>query len=222
MKWTVPDKLPVMWRRFMPGAIVPASGADQPRDALQVPLGSRLRWLSRHWLSALGWPGVLALGLLVVLPAFYFSAIRPLQVHVDEVRRDVARQLKEESLAGKPDRGRQHNSTEEQLAEYYRFFPPVRSAPQWLEKLVALAESRGLSLDQGEYLATPDKASKLMRFQMTLPLKGEYPQIRKFLAALPAELPSVSLEKVQFERQTIADPEVEARIRLVLYLGRSS
>jgi Tfp pilus assembly protein PilO len=184
-------------------------------------MGSRLRWMSRHWLAALGWPGVLALGMLVVLPAFYFSAIRPLQVHVDDVRRNVARQLKEDALAGTPDRGRRHG-TEEQLAEYYRFFPPVRSAPQWLEKLVSLAESSGLSLDQGEYQAAQDKVGRLVRFQMTLPLRGEYPQIRKFLAALPSELPVVALEKVQFERQSIADPEVEARIRLVLYLGRSS
>ena len=57
---------------------------------------------------------------------------------------------------------------------------------------------------------------------MTLPLKGEYPQIRRFLAALPAELPIVALENVQFERQKVADPNVEARIRLVLFLGRES
>ena len=47
-------------------------------------------------------------------------------------------------------------------------------------------------------------------------------QIRNFLAAMPNELPVMALETVQFERQSIADPEVQARLRLVLYLGRSS
>ncbi len=209
MKWRFAGKLQTVWRRFAPGA------------ALQVPLGSRLRWLSRHWMSILGWPGVLALGVLAVLPAFYLSTIRPLQAHMDEVRHSVARQLKEEAFAGKQNRGGRHG-TDEQLAEYYRFFPPVRSAPQWLEKLVALAESRGLSLDQGEYHFAPDKEGRLVRFQMTLPVRGEYPQIRRFLAALPDEIPVVALERVQFERQSISDTEVEARIRLALYLGRSS
>jgi hypothetical protein len=82
-----------------------------------------------------------------------------------------------------------------------------------------VAESHGLSLDQGEYSAVPDKTAKLVCFQITLPVKGEYLKIRKFLAALPTELPIIALENVQFQRQKIADPVVEAKIRLVLYLG---
>lgn len=195
----------------------PVSGTAAGR----VPLGSRLRWLSRRWLRAAGWPGVLALAVLAALPVFYLSAIHPLQAHLNEVRHSVARQLKDEVIAGKGSEvGRQGPA--EQLVEYYRFFPPARSAPQWLEKLVALAESRGLTLNQGEYQAAPDKVGRLVRFQMTLPLKGGYPQIRRFLAAMPEELPVVALEKVQFERQNVADPEVEASLRLVLYLERSS
>jgi len=68
----------------------------------------------------------------------------------------------------------------------------------------------------------PDKVGKLVRYQMTLPVKGEYPQIRKFLTDLPGALPAVALENVQFERQKIADPNVEAKIRLVLYMERAS
>jgi hypothetical protein len=32
----------------------------------------------------------------------------------------------------------------------------------------------------------------------------------------------MALENVQFERNKVADPNVEARIRLVLFLGRQS
>lgn len=189
--------------------------------ALQAAPSSRLRWVSRHWRRILGWPGVVALGLMASLLPFYLSAVRPLQAHLDEVRQSVARQLRHDALAGKQDEGRQRGP-DEQLAEYYRFFPPVRSAPQWLEKLITLAESNGLSIDQGEYHATQDKVGRLVRFQISLPVKGEYRQLRKFLAAVPGELPVMALEKVQFERQNIADPAVEARIGLVLYLGRPS
>lgn len=83
---------------------------------------------------------------------------------------------------------------------------------------MALAESRGIRLNEGEYKATSDKAGRIVRFQMTLPVKGEYPQIRKFLSALPSELPVVALQSVQFERQKVADPAVEAKLKLVLYL----
>jgi hypothetical protein len=53
---------------------------------------------------------------------------------------------------------------------------------------------------------------------MTLPVKGTYPQIRKYLAALIADMPALSLQQVQFKRQKVGDPFVDADIRLVLYL----
>lgn len=85
-----------------------------------------------------------------------------------------------------------------------------------------LAESCGIRLNEGEYKATSDKVGRIVRFQMTLPVKGEYPQIRKFLAALPSELPAVALQGVHFERQKVADPGVEAKLKLVLYLEQES
>jgi hypothetical protein len=209
MKQHLADRLRAVWHRLVPR-----------RTVLQLAPASRFRWLSRRWRSILGWPGVAALGMLVSLLPFYLSAVRPLQAHLEEVRQSVSRQLRHDAHAGKQDGGLQ--GPDEQLDQYYRFFPPVRSAPQWLEKLVALAESCGLGIDQGEYQAAPDKVGRLVRFQMTLPVKGEYQQIRRFLAALPGEFPVVALEKVQFERQNIADPAVEARIGLVLFLGRPS
>jgi len=48
-----------------------------------------------------------------------------------------------------------------------------------------------------------------MRFQMTLPLKGKYPQIRKYLDSLLAEIPIVSLENLQLERQKVGDPALK-------------
>lgn len=212
------DRWRTVLRRFVPGTVVPAGRVRV--DASPVLWAGRLRWLSRRWLRILGWPGVLAVAGLAILPVFYLSAIRPLQAQLDDVSRGVAQQYERKALARKSGSVRVRGP-DEQLAEYYGFFPPVRSAPQWLEKLVALAERRGISLDQGEYQVDPDKVGKLVRFQMTLPVKGEYPQIRRFLADLPAELPVAALEKIQFERHSIADPQVEARIRLVLYLGRT-
>jgi hypothetical protein len=53
-------------------------------------------------------------------------------------------------------------------------------------------------------------------------VRGEYRQIRHFLTATGAALPIVSLEQVQFERQKVGDPLIDARIRLVLYLGQAT
>jgi Tfp pilus assembly protein PilO len=184
-------------------------------------LWSRLRWTSRRWLRTLGKPGVLAIGILVVFPPFYFSAIAPAQERLDAARRGTL-SLREQILHASQSLGGMRRTPAEQLAEFYRIFPQERNAPQWLKKLFALAEKNGLSLQEGEYKANRDKVGRLMRFQMVLPVKGEYPQIRRFLAALPAEIPVIALENVQFSRQNVADPVVEARIRLTLYLEQAS
>jgi Tfp pilus assembly protein PilO len=186
-----------------------------------VPLRESLRWTFRRWLHILGRPGVLAIGILVVFPPFYFSAIVPAQERLDAARRSTL-SLREQILhAGKSLAGVRRTPAE-QLAEFYRIFPEERSSPQWLARLLVLASKNGVSLNEGEYKATRDNAGRLMRLQMVLPVKGEYRQIRRFLAALPAEIPIIALENVQFTRRNVADSAVEARIRLALYLEQAS
>jgi Tfp pilus assembly protein PilO len=185
------------------------------------PLWSRVRWTARRWLRRIGLPGMLAIGISAMCFALYFSAIRPEQARLDSVRHSAVTLHEKLTLTGKSSSGAKL-SPEDQLAEFYGKFPQEGCSPQWLEKLVALAATRGLTLNDGEYKATREKVGKLVRYQMILPVKGEYPQIRKFLTDVPGALPVIALENVQFERQKVADPSVEAKIKLVLYLEQSS
>ena len=197
-------------------AVIPRVSASSP-----LPLWDRLRWVSRRWTRFISWPGVLAIGVLTICSGFYFSAITPTHERLDMARHSVISLQKQIALASKAHNGKAHTPGE-QLAEFYQKFPPERGYSQWLEKLMILAESCGIRLNEGEYKATSDKVGRIVRFQMTLPVKGEYPQIRKFLAALPSELPAVALQGVHFERQKVADPGVEAKLKLVLYLEQES
>lgn len=181
-----------------------------------------LRWTSRRWLRILGKPGVMAIGILAVFPPLYLSAIAPAQERLEAAQRSALSLHEQIQRAGHALGGGILHTPDDQLAEYYRIFPEERDAPQWLKKLFALAEKNGLGLQEGEYKVIRDKVGRLLRFQMVLPVKGEYRQIRKFLAELPAEIPVIALENVQFSRESVADPAVEARIRLTLYLEQAS
>ncbi len=182
---------------------------------------ARLRWMLRRWLRVLGRPGVLAIGVLVVYLPFYLSAIVPAQERLDVAQRGALSlheqiQRASESLDGA------RSTPAEQLAEFYRIFPEERSSPKWLGKLAVLARKNGIALNEGEYKVMRDDRVRLMRFQMVLPVKGEYQKIRRFLAALPAEIPIIALENVQFSRQSVGDSGVAAQIKLTLYLERTS
>lgn len=178
----------------------------------QSPLAAR-----RRWLHLFGWPGVVGAGLLAMCPAFYVSAIYPAQARMNEVHQNAA-SLQERVKLAANGLNRKELSPSGQLVEFYRIFPSERNLVPSLKKVFDLAQAQGIQLDQGEYKLIRDKVGKLERFQMTLPVRSGYPQIRRYLSSLRAEIPIISLEHLQFERQKVNDTEVEAKIRLALYL----
>ena len=169
----------------------------------------------------LGWPGVVGLGVWVAAAAFHLSAVVPAQQRLDEARLDAA-SLQERIARASRQMTTAERPAAEQLAAFYRAFPDERSSPDWIGKIAATAQGCGLSLDQGEYKPSRETVGKLTRLQLTLPVRGEYRQIRRFLASAGATIPIASLEQVQFERQKVGDPLVDATIRLVLYLEQPS
>ena len=64
----------------------------------------------------------------------------------------------------------------------------------------------------------PDTA--LARYQILLPVRATYPQLRRFLASAMGELPALGLEDLDLQRKQVADTELEGRIRMTLYLSR--
>jgi Tfp pilus assembly protein PilO len=179
----------------------------------RLKIGRRLR--------RLGLPGTLGIGVWVMAASFHLSAVLPAQQRLDEVRASAASLQQRVAQAGRQ-LDANARPPAEQLAEFYRVFPDEMSSPDWIGRIAAIARDSGLSLDQGEYKPTRDTVGQLTRLQMTLPVRGEYRQIRRFLTATGAALPIVSLEQVQFERQKVGDPLIDARIRLVLYLEQAT
>jgi hypothetical protein len=104
-----------------------------------------------------------------------------------------------------------------QLARFQAQFPPRVSAVDGLQRIHAVAQANRLALMQGDYRFVAGVGG-LARYQITLPLRGRYPDIRAFLAAVLAGLPTATLDKVSFDRPKIGDASVQATVRLSLFL----
>lgn len=181
----------------------------------------RLHYPMRRWGSLLGWPGAMGMGGLAMCLALYFSAVQPAQQRLDTARLSASSLHERAARAGKVSND-SVRPLDEQLAAFYRSFPNERDATDWIGKIDAIAQRDGLTLQQVEYKADRDRTGKLTRFQMNLPLRGEYQTLRRFLSDLRAEIPAVSLVQVQFERQKVGDPLVDAKLRLIIFLERAS
>ena len=214
------NRLDQIKRVLSPSGISPATDGGK-LSRTWILISENPIWARWRWIHLFGWPGAIGAGLLAACTAFYLSAIQPAQVRLDEAHRSAISIQERVKLAAN---GLNHSelTPAEQLAEFYRIFPNEKKLLPWLEKVFAVAQSQGISLDQGEYRVTRDRVGRLVRFQMTLPIRSSYPQIRNFLNSLRAEIPIASMEHLQFERQKVNDPEVEAKIRLALYVERES
>jgi Tfp pilus assembly protein PilO len=178
---------------------------------------NRARWLAQHGLQTIGWPGTVALGLIVCNVAFYFSALVPAQENIAALQQQTA-SLQERTLHS-PKPQESDAGPEGQLSTFYKDFQNGEHIPDQLEKIYRAAESSGIKLTQGGYRLIPDQDGKLMRYQITLPLTGSYVNIRKFLAQVMSDVPVLSLDSVSFQRQKISESVLESQVKLTLYMG---
>ncbi|MGE7989560.1 type 4a pilus biogenesis protein PilO [Pseudomonas sp. NPDC089554] len=152
------------------------------------------------------------LALAGVLPQW--QAVRALQASEADAQVQVQRvQRGELKVAAKPEH-QALDSLRQQL-------PGQPQASELIERLYHLANAERISLARGEYALGIDPKTQLARYQIILPVRGSYPQIRGFLQALLGQLPTLVLEDLELQRKRIGDSELNGRLRMTLYLSRS-
>jgi hypothetical protein len=109
-------------------------------------------------------------------------------------------------------------SANQNLAGFYDVLGEKRYTEQQVKILFDVAARSNLTLSQGEYKSAYDKASGVTTYQIVLPVKGPYGAVWRFAMEALRSMPFAALDEVTFRRDTIADPTVEARLRLTLYL----
>ena len=179
-------------------------------------LASLLRYALRAGVHQLGRVGGLGLALLAGALAFYFSAVRPAQEEAAALqwrRTELAKRAGQRAPASAP-----AAPSAAQIDRFMGFFPPLESTPDWLRTIYAVAEREQLDLLQGSYRLSEDRVLSLAQYRITLPVRGSYPQIRRFIGGALDEIPALSLENVVFQREKIGDGAVEAKIGLTLHL----
>ena len=174
------------------------------------------RWLNE--LAAFGWPPLATLALLAIALAVYFSAVVPARESQVELAERVDFEQQKARRIGRQTQQTPVLSPQAELAQFKSFFPPLAEVNKWVDEIYSAARRERLSLQRGEYKLMPDKEGGLVRYQIVLPLKGSYPQIRRFVAEVLEEIPAVAIDDISIRREKIGDASVEARLRLNLYM----
>lgn len=174
-----------------------------------------LLWQARHLRQYLNVPTLLALALLLASAVVYEELVLPGSAELAALSNDMARMR---ALAKNVVSDEKPLSPEEQLTEFYAFFPSNAAQSDVLDRLFSAAAEASLALPQGDYEWSKERMGLLIRYGIALPLKGPYPGLRRFMAQALKENPALSLDAVSFGRQTVTDNGVEALVHFTLYL----
>ncbi|TBW07578.1 pilus assembly protein PilO [Azotobacter chroococcum subsp. isscasi] len=177
------------------------------------------RLILRERLRRLGWPGAGGAALLALAAAHGLFVLWPAW----QAREALAAQI----VAARERQARIERGIElpaqgpgQQLADFHRQLPAQPAASSAIDRIYAAARAHNLSLARGEYSLGIDPKTRLARYRILLPVRAGYPQLRRFLHSLLSEVPALVLEDVEFKRKAIHETELEARIRMTLYLSR--
>lgn len=176
------------------------------------------RLVVAEFVQRIGIPGAAGIALAVLTIGFVAGALLPAQQQLEQSRGAVAAaaQRRQEGRIAPPPRPQ---SAAEQLQSFYGMFPAETAAADWLQKVYDAAAQHNLSLPRGEYGLTVDAKAGLARYHITLPVQGSYEQLRGFVAAALEAVPTLSLDDIDFQRQTVGETQVNAKVRMSLFLA---
>ena len=170
---------------------------------------NRIVWIlrSRASLAAL-WMGV---ALAAASQVYAWLAISPLEQRLAAI--EVERASRPQAQAARvEDEVARQNSPTVQLASFYGFFAREETITDQLAKLYDIAKANGLEMQRAEYRMLGATNRKLDRYQVVVPMQGSYSTIRVFITAALRELPTMSLDHVQFQRKAVGDTAVDGQL----------
>lgn len=158
-------------------------------------------------LGAIGPLGVCGVGVLLFCVPFYLTTLAPAEGELErrsaELKQGPARPAMTDGAA--------------ELEQFFARFPRIDRLEEELGALYAFAEAANVRLAQGEY-RMESRSGPLLAYQVSLPMRASYPQLRQFVGDVLEKMPTTSLDALSFDRRKAADAEVEAHMKLTIYL----
>jgi hypothetical protein len=177
----------------------------------------RVRWQTER-LGAAGKAGV---ALFVFSAVFFVVAVLPQQAESRALMmRSEAIQQRLKAEPAQENRSRIPKIQGDQaLQAFYAFFPKTDSSPFWIKELVQVAATRGVEIIGTEYRMVHERDVKLARYEMILPVRGKYAQVRGFIADALRAVPAMALADVALKRQDAESELLDVDLKFNLYLS---
>ena len=162
-------------------------------------------------IGPVGWGGLAALTLASVVllagPIVVDPSNRGLSEELAQLKQQLDRSHRPPTLAAVAD----------PVALIVAQLPPPEQVPRFVREVQEEASRRGLQIDRTEYRVQKSLGARALRYQLTMPAHGSYPQLRAWLEALLHDYPSAALDELSLRREADGAGRLEAHVTLSLY-----
>jgi hypothetical protein len=162
----------------------------------------------KRLLDQIGSTGLVALALLAAAVLFSNLVVTPLEQRSQAIKESAGRQGRS---AQAPAPGG------DKVAAVYGFLEMPQDTTDWLAKLHGIGTATGVQLKSASY-RTQKTESRIVRYEIVLPVTGSYGQIRDFLKRSLAEIPVMSVDSLTLKR---SEQAIHAEMRLTLHMVKS-
>lgn len=169
----------------------------------------QLKWLSMRIGDKLGLSGLLALFLAVCMALFVVLVRWPLQHEIELQATQHSRPAVQLPLA-----------PESSAIRFIGQLPRYADLQRELKVIFDTAEGYGLELNEVSYRKVHRQGESVEQYLVDFDVQAPYPETRAFLQDVMVTIPSLSLEQLSMTRENIQQSEVNAHMRLSLFLVR--
>ncbi len=171
-----------------------------------------LQWHLYRAFERLGYIGNLAIALFGLLIIAYFSFVRPLSLSLDEAKSlsiEQPNQIQQTAM-----------TEEEELKAFQHALPSVANRASKIQSFMDIAIAEDLQPNEVAYKTEDNAGDLLSHYHVEFSLYAPYPDIQRFLSLSLHQLNYVSIENISFNRESVKDENVEARIHLVFHFNK--
>lgn len=180
-------------------------------------------WHTKKSAAYIGLWGIIAVVLSVVSTYLYWH-------HLSEYQTEVAR-LRQQVLIAKNTHSthlrHQTNAIGDahtKAAEMLRTLPTLDALPALLKEINLQANAQHLSLEEGNYQfkkvtgSAQTQTTAISQYEMTLPIKGDYKQVRNFISKILYDNPMLALSTLKLRRESASLSAIEADLIFVIFV----
>jgi len=173
-----------------------------------------MSWRVRRALYSLSWTGAVGIAALVFATGFYIATVAPLNAQIEQGRQELTALY---ARYGRPATRVEPATPQNELDAFYARLQTQENVAEVVRQLHRNARAAGLQFERGDYRPQRDASGKVLRYQIMLPLLGNYPKVRRFLEKSMDAEPALALDGIAFQKQN-SRGRLETQVHFTLFV----